>query len=123
MKSLSRTATLAAVALVSLLFAAPYSKAQSPTVDSINFKGTTNIFVSRHGTGAPSPTSCTGTYQYIQDDDTTGQPIWVCQAGTMVHTSGGIAPTFTPNQGVAANGGGLYLRLPKMATAAAPESH
>jgi hypothetical protein len=106
-------AALAAVALVCLLFAAPDSKAQSPAVDSINFKGTTNIFVSRHGTGAPSPLTCTGTEQWTQDDDTTGQPIWTCKAGTMVHTSGGIAPTFTPNQGVAANAGGLLFTTPE----------
>jgi hypothetical protein len=77
-----------AFATLLLFLAAPYSKAQSPVVDSINFKGATNIFVSRHGLGNPA-SSCTGIYEYIQDDDTTGQPIWICQAGTMIHTSGG----------------------------------
>jgi hypothetical protein len=99
-------------AVLVLFLAAVSSSAQTPTMDAVNFKGTTNIFVSRHGLGAPA-SSCTGIFEYIQDDDTTGQPIWVCQAGTMVHTSGGIAPTFTPNQGVAANAGGLLATTPE----------
>src|ERR1700679_1896149 len=77
-----------AFATLLLFLAAPYSKAQSPVVDSINFKGATNIFVSHHGIGNPA-SSCTGIFEYIQDDDTTGQPIWICQAGTMVHSSNG----------------------------------
>ena len=86
-----RTAALAVIAFLSLFLAAPYSRAQSPVVDSINFKGSTNIFVSHHGMGNPA-SSCTGIFEYIQDDDTTGQPIWICQAGTMVHAAGGGNP-------------------------------
>jgi hypothetical protein len=92
----------AALAALFACFMTGSISAQNIVVDSVNFKGATNIFISRHGTGAPA-SSCTGIFEYIQDDDTTGQPIWVCQAGTMVHTSGGSS-TFTVNQGVAANG-------------------
>ena len=85
----------AAFAVLLLFLATTNSRSQTPTMDGINFKGSNNIFVSRHGLGAPA-SSCTGVFEYIQDDDTTGQPIWVCKAGTMVHTAvTGFLPTAT----------------------------
>jgi hypothetical protein len=45
MKSFTRTAVHAVIALLSLFLVAAYSRAQNPVVDSINFKGATNIFV------------------------------------------------------------------------------
>lgn len=80
------------------------ANSQTPAMDAVNFKGSTNVFVSRHGTGAPT-SSCTGLYHYIQDDDTTsGNPTWECQSGTMIHLTG--TPALTANLGVATNGSG-----------------
>lgn len=76
---------------------APFSMlAQTPTVDAINFKGSTNVFIARHGIGAPA-SSCTGLFHYIQDNDTTsGNPTWECQNGTMVHLTGGGGGSANP---------------------------
>lgn len=56
----------------------------------VNF-GNGNTFLSRHGNGAPASSCVSSLQQYTQDDDTSGNPLWVCQNGTMIHLTGTVS--------------------------------
>lgn len=78
--------TFVSVLLCVLALLVPnHALGQQIVADSINFKGASNIFIARKGMGAPAD-ACSGLFQYTQSDDTTsGNPVWVCQNGHMLH--------------------------------------
>jgi hypothetical protein len=72
------------IAAAALLLLSLPAFAQKILVSSVNY-GDGNVVVESSGTGAPSPLSCSGLARYTQEDDTTGNPVWWCKAGTMIH--------------------------------------